>query len=184
MASTSLLRFFYLSYLSRPPSDRPVYRAIRRHCLRKILELGIGAGERALRMIEVAGLCCPPRQIEFSAVDLFEARSAADGPGMTLKMAHRLLGGTRARVQLVPGDPHVGLARVANSLGRLDLVVISARLDPGHLGRAWFYVPRLLHDRTQVFLERLLPGGRRSLRLVARDEIETLAAAGTLRRAA
>jgi hypothetical protein len=184
LASTSRLRVFYLSHLSKPASDRPIYRAICRERIRKILELGIGVGERAVRMIEVAGRFCSPREIEFSGTDLFEARSAADGPGVTLKMAHRLLGGTGARIQLVPGDPCAGLARVANGLGEVDLVVISARLAPQYLARTWFYVPRLLHDRTQVFLEGLLPGGRKSLRLVTRDEIEALAAAAVSWRAA
>jgi len=135
-------------------------------------------------MIEVASRFSPLPQIRFTGMDLFEARSAVDGPGVTLKMAHRLLSATGARIQLVPGDPCTGLARVANTLGQVDLVVISPRLDPRRLARAWFYVPRLLHERSQVLLERLLPGGRTSLRLVSRSEIESLAAAAAGRRAA
>lgn len=184
MADTSRLRALYLSYLSTPTYDRPIYRAICRQRVRKILELGIGDGRRAVRMIELAGLFHPPPKIEFSGMDLFESRSAADGPGMSLKMAHRLLGRTGARVQLIPGDPYTGLAVAANRLGQLDLVVISARLDPRSLAPAWFYVPRLLHDSTRVFQERLLPGGRTSIRLVTADEIRTLVTASVVRRAA
>ena len=80
-------------------------------------------------------------------------------------------------------SPYVEL-RAANSLGQFDLVVISARLDPRSLAPAWFYVPRLLHDSTRVFQERLLPGGRPSLQLVGSDEIGTLAAASVVRPAA
>ena len=184
LPNPSRLRAFYLSYLSTPTSDRPIYRAICRQRVQKILELGIGTGQRAVRMIELAGLFCPLPEIEFSGIDLFESRSAAAGPGMSLKMAHRLLGRTGAGIQLIPGDPYTGLARAANRLGRLDLVIVSARLDPRSLALAWFYVPRLLHDRTHVFQERLLPGGRTSLRLVAADEVRTLAAGAVLRRAA
>ena len=184
MANTSRLRVFYLSYLSAPASDRPIYRAICHRRARKILELGIGTGERALRMIQLAGLFSPPGEIEFNGVDVFESRSAADGPGMSLKMAHRLLGRTGTRIQLIPGDPYTGLARSANGLGQLDLLVVSARLDPWNLARAWFYVPRLLGRGTQVFLEQLAPGGRTSLRLVSAGEIRNLAASAVIRRAA
>jgi len=184
LAIPGRLRAFYLSYLSTPPSDHLIYRAICRHQVRKILELGIGTGQRSVRMIELAGLLHPPPQVELSGMDLFESRSAADGPGMSLKAAHRLLGRTGARIQLIPGDPYTGLARSANRLHPFDLVVISARLDPQSLARAWFYVPQLLHDRTQVFQERLLPGGGTCSRLVPAAEIRTLAATSVLRRAA
>ena len=184
MSSARRLRLIYLSHLSKPASDRLVYQAIRCLRARKILELGIGVGRRATRMIEVARHCNPTRQIHFTAIDPFEARSSADGPGMSLRKAHRLLGATDAHVRFVPGDPSAGLARVANVLGQVDLVVVSARLDRWCLARAWFYVPRLLHGRSQVFLETLLPFGKKSLRLVDRSEIEDLAAATRRARAA
>ncbi len=135
-------------------------------------------------MIEVAAALSPIEQIHFSGLDLFESRLSVDGPGVTLKMAHRLLSGTGARIQLVPGDPFSGLAQSANILGQVDLVVISPRLDPRSLAKAWFYLPRLLHQRSLVFQETLLPGGRTSLRLVPGDEIRRLAAEAAPRRAA
>ena len=116
MPSASRLRTFYLSYLSKPSSNRPIYRAIRRYRPRKILELGVGFGARAVRMIEVAGRFCPVGEIQFTGLDLFEARSAVDGSGVTLKMAHRLLRSAGARIQLVPGELSSGLARVANAV--------------------------------------------------------------------
>ncbi len=184
MATTSALRVFYLSYLSTPPSDRPIYRAIRRHKTRRILELGIADGRRATRMIEVAGRYHPADATEFIGLDLFESRSAADGPGMTLKMAHRLLGAAGARVRLIPGDPFSVLSRTANLLGQFDLVVVSARLHPASLAKAWFYMPRLLHKGSQVFQEKLLPDGLTQVGLMQRKEIEALAAATRRRRAA
>ena len=99
-------------------------------------------------------------------------------------MAHRLLHATGARVQLIPGDPLAALSRTANALGQVDLMVVSSRLDPRQLARAWFYVPRLLDERSVVLLEKRLPGGHTSVRLVTGDEIETLSAAAAGRRAA
>lgn len=184
MSNTSRLRVFHLSHLSKPAGDRPVYQAVHSSGARKILTVGLGDGLRAMRMIEIAGHCNPPRRIQFTALDPFEARSATDGPGMSLKRAHRMLAATGAQIRLVPGDPFLELGRVANALGQVDLMVISSRLDTQYLGRAWFYVPRLLHARSQVFLKTLLPLGRTALRLVNRSEIEHLAAAATRRRAA
>ena len=184
MAATSYLRALYLAYLSNPAVDRPIYRAMRRGKVRGILELGIADGGRARRMIEVAGRYCPLKEIQYTGVDLFEGRSSADGPGMTLKLAHRLLRATAARVRLIPGDPHSALARWANALGPVDLLVVSPRLEPESLAKAWFYVPRLLHAESLVFQEDLLPGGQRALRVVAPAEVHALAAAAATRRAA
>jgi len=181
---TSRVRTFYLSYLSNPSGDRLIYRTIARRRVQRILEVGVGVGQRASRMIEMAGRFCPVAEVRYVGIDQFEARSAMDGPGVTLKMAHRLLHATGARVQLIPGDPWAALSRTANSLGPVDLMVVSGRLDPRQLARAWFYVPRLLHERSVVLLEKLLPGGQSSLRLLPGDEIETLAAVAAGRRAA
>ena len=185
MSVTSQLKLFYLTYLSKPPENRLLYRDIHRRRVRKILELGIGAGQRAVRMIEVARLHAPAVQISYTGIDLFEARSAADGPGVTLKLAHRLLKATGVRIQLLPGDPLSALSRAANDLAGTDLVVISSRLDALSLARAWFYVPRLLHDGSLVFVEHPHSGGGGAIyERLSRDEIDRLAAAATARRAA
>jgi len=136
-------------------------------------------------MIEVAALDTPVREIRYTGVDLFEARTPSGGPGMTLKTAHRLLTATGARIQLLPGDPYTALARTANSLAGTELVVVSARHDPDLLARAWFYLPRMLAERAQVWIEEARgPGGPAVLRPVGGDEIEARAAAAWRRRAA
>jgi len=184
LPNTSRARSFYLSHLSKPSGDRLIYRTIARRKVQSVLEIGIAVGQRASRMIEMARRFHPVAEVRYAGIDPFEARSAMDGPGVTLKMAHRLLHSTGAQVQLIPGDPLAALSRTANSLGQVDLMVVSSRLDPRQLARAWFYVPRLLHERSVVLLEKLLPGGHTSVRLVTGDEIETLAAADAGRRAA
>jgi len=176
-------KLLYLHLLSKPPGDRMIYRAIRRTSARKIVELGVGTGLRALRMIEVAGCRVPLGEIQYTGMDLFEARSTADGPGMTLKAAHRLLRVTGAKIQLVPGDPLASMVRVANLLGKIDLLIVSADLE-GSCPRAWWFVPRLLHERTEVYVEEPSADGEPHLRLMPRAEIDRLAAAGAVRRAA
>jgi len=176
----SSLRCFYLSYFSHPKGDRALYREIRRRPVQKILELGLGIGRRAVRMIEVASRYVPLEGIDYAGIDPFEARTASDGPGVTLKMAHRLLRSTGARIRLVPGEPFVGLANVANELSNVDLVVISAHQHPQSVAWAWFYLPRLLHRDARVFIERFGPDGiSRQMQPIDRAEIERLARTGT-----
>jgi hypothetical protein len=67
------VRCFYLAHLSRPANDRPIYQLIRRHRLRRIVEIGIGLAERSARMIEVAAAAAGPASVVFSGVDLFTA---------------------------------------------------------------------------------------------------------------
>ncbi|OHB84590.1 MAG: hypothetical protein A2V98_23145 [Planctomycetes bacterium RBG_16_64_12] len=149
------------------------------------MELGVGLGQRAVRMIEVAASCSPVREIHYTGVDLFEARAASDGPGMTLKTAHRLLKTTGARIQLLPGDPFTALSRAANGLRGTELLVISEGHDPRSLSRAWFYLPRMLDKGAQVWLEQAEgPDGSLAVRVLGGDQIAELAAAATYRPAA
>jgi hypothetical protein len=173
----TFLRLAYLSYFSSPASDREIYRTIRRQRVRSILECGIGMCRRSARMIEIARLVSPDRETRYVGIDRFEARSAADGPGVTLKTAHQLLCGAQAKIRLVPGDPATALAQVANTLGRMDLVVISARQNTPELDAAWHYLPRILHPNSEVLLETFLPGGLIELRRVSPSEVATMIAA-------
>lgn len=135
-------------------------------------------------MIEVAASTTPTGEVRYTGIDAFEARSASDGPGLSLKAAHRLLKRTGARIQLVPGDPFAALARIANSVGPTDLVVISHRIEPGSLERAWFYLPRTLHANSLVLEERHLPSGELSLREMTPEDLANLAGGRPDRRAA
>ena len=180
----SQLQVMYFAHLSKPQSDRPIYQAIRRHKIRRIVELGVGSGRRALRMIEVAKLASPRQDICYVGMDLFEGRSESDGPGLSLKAAYQFLRGVGARVQLVPGNPAESLVRTANSLGKIDLLIVPAELDSPSSSRAWFFVPRMLHERSLVFVERAADSGQKALHIKPAAEIEQLAGARAGRRAA
>jgi hypothetical protein len=173
----------YLCYLSKPAADRAIYRAIRHGSLRKFVELGVGNGARARQMIEMAATRVPRGDIQYAGLDPFEARGDPGGTGLSLKRAYRMLYPTGARLRLVPGDPLDELARVANSLGKVDLLVFSGGVDTSNL-RTWWFVPRLLHERTQVCIERRSADGATRIEWKTRAEIDELAAAGAKRRAA
>ena len=167
------LRSLYLAYFSQPKQYRSLYKLLRSKPLRRITEVGVGQAQRTLRMLE---LCPPTEDTAYTGIDLFEARQNGDGPVLPLKAAHSLLATTGAKIRLVPGDPFSALARTANALARQDLILISADQDRESLAKAWFYVPRMLHETTTVLLEE--PAGDATvLRSVGHEEIAKLAGA-------
>lgn len=180
----SQLRLIHFCYFSNPPANRPIYRAIRRLRATKIVELGIGDGRRTLRMIAAAKLASPGRNIQYVGFDRFEDQPEPAGPRLTLKAAHRLLGGLGVRARLVPGEPRESLIGVANSLGMVDLLVLPAEMVSPSTVRTWFFIPRMLHPGSVVLVERAQADGRKSFEPMPRTEIDALAAAGAVRRAA
>jgi hypothetical protein len=180
----SRLRLLYLCYFSRPAADRPIYRAIRRRGVRKVVELGVANARRAMRMIEVALKAAAPTDIHYVGMDLFEGRAESGPPGVPLKAAHQLLRATGVRVQLVPGNPTDSLIRLANSLKQVDLLILPAELDSTPRARAWFFVPRILHERSLVFVQQSDKEGRQTLRLMPRAEIDRIASDAAGRRRA
>jgi hypothetical protein len=181
VAGLGRLRLFYVLHLSKPASDRLVYREIRRSKARKVVELGLGAGLRALTIIEILREFHEAREIHYTGIDLFEARPAAD-PGISLREAHCLLKPTGARIQLAPGNAGEALARIANSISQVDALIISGNIPPEQLSHAWFYLPRMIHPGTQVFQETVVGGGT-STRLLDVEEVERLAGQGDRRAA-
>jgi hypothetical protein len=167
------LKCFFIANFSRPASQRCLYRAIRRARVSSIVEIGIGWGERAMRMIEVAG--CSGKPVRYTGIDAFESRGSESAAGLTLKHAYQRLRATEAAIQLVPGDPLAALSRAANALTATDLLVISADVDAESLRRAWMYVPRMLHRHSFVYLEEMSgDGGTRFVQL-SHGEVNRLA---------
>jgi predicted O-methyltransferase YrrM len=146
------LRYFYLSYLSKPVSDRALYRVIRQIRPKKVLEIGVGTTDRTLRMLDLAQRLVEGEAVRYAAIDLFEARGQ-NLPKLSLKEAHRLFKAASAQAQLIPGDPSGAVARVANSLPDVDLVLISSAHDDASLAGTWFYLPRMLHAKSVVLRE-------------------------------
>ena len=109
--------------------------------------------------------------------------TAVDAPALTLKQAHQRLKPTSARVQLVPGEPASALARVANSLAQVELVIFSASEPLDEHSDFWFYLPRTLSQNARLFVEVLDPKtGRFALAPLDRATIEARAAKASARR--
>ncbi len=138
----------------------------------RLVEIGLGHGERALNLISLALRLQTDKPIRFTGIDLFEAR--ADDRSFSLKHAHQLFHGQGYEVRLVPGDPASALARCANDLRGTDLIVVSADVAAQVMAVAHF-LNRMLHKDSQIWLEhandyrvlgpadlRSLPPGRRA----------------------
>jgi hypothetical protein len=151
----------------------------------RIVELGLGQGERALRLIDVAASYMLRAEIQYIGIDPFEDRLTADKPGLTLISAHRLLKASGARIKLIPGNPWEALIRSANHLGTVDMLILSA-LDQqsGEFPQFWFYVPRLLHEKSVIFQEVAARDGKTTLQEINRREVLAWAAAPQRRKAA
>ena len=181
--SSSLIHYFHLAHSSQPAKDRPIYRAIRRGKVKSIVEMGVAMGQRSKRLIEVATRYASGETVRYTGIDMFEARSS-HAPGMTLKRAHRFLQAPGVKVQLIPGDPYMALARMANSLVGTDLVIIDADQDAEAVSQAWFYLPRMLHSQSAVFVGDVARSAKPSFRRVQPSEISERATSALHQRAA
>lgn len=146
----------------RPSHDRRVYREVVNRKLRRFVEIGMGRGERARRLISLADRHAADTPISYTGIDLFEDRPHASR-GMSLKEAHRGLAATGAQVRLLPGEPARALARCVNELRGTDLLLISRDYEWPQVAAAWHFLPRFLHDKSQVWIAGGKNGGYRVL---------------------
>jgi hypothetical protein len=184
-----LLKALWLSYLSQPATDRLIYRTVRKLKVRKILEIGIGDGQRALNLIGLAQRYQPAAKIHYVGIDLFEDRPTDVGLRLPLKDAFRRLRAAGARTHLAPGDPNDAIPRVANSLPGFELVLFTAEQPLENYGRAFFFLPRMLSSgATVLVIERpsvaaVAPGELSAWRSMTLAEIHSLAVAPSRRAA-
>ena len=150
MAGMGLVRRVWLTRLSHPVGERPLYRHVLSARPRRILEIGLGLLVRTERLLQaVAG---PGEPVHYVGIDRFEGRGPSDPPGVSLKAAHKRLHGL-GRVQLVPGNADAALARLCNHVGTFDLVLVSAENDERHLERAWLLLQRITTATSTVLVE-------------------------------
>jgi hypothetical protein len=173
----SRLAAIWNDWFAKSAAERCVELTVKRQRPRRILEIGLGDGERARRVISLAQRYHARHEVHFIGIDLFEDRHG-ELPPFPLKDAYRQLRATAARVRLVPGDPYGALVRAANSLSGIELVLISAEVSKASLAAAWFYLPRTLSKNAIVlWADGSLPDGE--YRQVQRAEL--LAAARPVR---
>ena len=183
MAAASWLKYVRLAYFSQPPSERELYRLVKRHKVCRLVEVGVGNIERTAALVLVAQRYAADGQVAYTGVDWFDARSA-ELPRLMLKQAHARLQSTGAKIRLVPGEPGRSLAGVANAHQHTGLLVISAAVADSSLDTAWFYVPRMLDEHSIVLRECLDEAGELAFERLPAAKIAELAGPAAGRRAA
>ena len=156
---------------SQPVCDRAIYKLIKKHRFRSLIELGMEDGMRSQWMILVAAKYGASKNVRFTGVDQFDGRAKGQEK-LHLIDVHRKLQSTNAKTQLVPGDLQSAVSRIANSHVRTDLIVISSGFDQAELEASWFYFPRMLHSRSLVLIQHEAGGAFTTMN---RLEIEKLA---------
>ncbi len=175
MAPIGWTKFLYLSYFSKPKCDRAILRTIKSKKITKIVEIGLRSSEFTANMLQTSLRYGGDQKVSYAGVDLFESRPTTQ-TAFSLKDIHKRLSGDQLRVRLIPGDPMVGLSRFANTLTGTELVVVSSDVDAEAMQQAWFYVPRMLLDNSNVFVCSNSSDSPTAT-LISREEVEKRAAA-------
>jgi len=145
---------FYLTHFSKPVSHRVIYRHIQSDHPRKVLEIGIQRAERTLNMIQMLLKYCGEKSdVHYCCIDPFEARTTADGPGLSLRKTHRLIQQFGIQTRLVPQSPAnaVRQLHLNRQIEKVDLVVIAAP-DTKWLPGCVTSLRELIHETAGIFL--------------------------------
>jgi len=143
MKPLSSLRLLPWTTLSKPACDRAIYQKIKQLRARSIVEIGLGDGVRAERIVQIAQKFGAGETVKYTGIDLFDGRSE-DQPPLKLIEMHKRLSSMGIKPQLVPGTVASSIQRIANSHTRTDLMIVSAGFDAAELEASWFFVPRML----------------------------------------
>lgn len=171
MKPLSTTRFLQWTMLSKPAGDRAIYQKIKKLQARSIVEIGLGDGVRAERIVQVAQKFGAGQTVKYTGIDLFDGRPEDQSPLKLIEM-HKRLTTLGIKPQLVPGDLASSIQRIANSHTRTDLMIVSAGFDQAELESSWFFVPRMLCAGSFLMLQNELNG---SFKTMSRLEIERLA---------
>ena len=145
---------FYLTHFSKPVSHRAIYRHIQSEHPRKVLEIGIQRAERTLALMQMLLKYCGEKSdVHYCAVDPFEGRTLPDGPGLSLRKAHRLISQFGIKSRLVPSTPVSAIKQLHLNrlIEKVDLVVIAmpdVKWLPGCIGS----LTELVHESAGIFL--------------------------------
>jgi hypothetical protein len=180
MKPVSAAKFFHWTMLAKPASDRAIYRKIKKLRARSIVEIGLGDGVRAERIVQVAQKFGAGQTVKYTGIDLFDGRSEDQSPLKLIEM-HKRLTALGVKPQLVPGELGSSIRRIANSHTRTDLMIVSAGFQEADLDASWFYIPRMLCAGSFLMLQNKADD---NFNVMSRLDIERLAEQHTQRREA
>ena len=170
MAAANWFRYTQLAHLSRPKSNRQLFRLVKRDRICRIVEIGISNLSRAVSLIEVAQRFAGDQKVWYTGIDWFDARQP-QLPPLPLKETYRILRSTEANVRVAPGALASSLAAAANAHQNTDLILIGPDVSDSDLTGAWFYVPRMLNEKSTIWSERRTSDGQAAFTALTRTQI-------------
>ena len=170
VSKAGFFRYFKLCRFSQPTHHRALYRGVATDNVRRIVEIGVGNGERTSHLIASILRQHDASDVRYAGIDLFEAGGDASIP---LKEFHAKLKPFKINLRVVPGVAATALQRTANDLRGTDWVIISGDQPTESIDAAWHFLPRMLHQKSKVWME--TPERNRFDVLTARDVSEQLA---------
>jgi glycosyltransferase involved in cell wall biosynthesis len=151
--------------LSRGNHYKPIFRYLKSHECKNIMEIGTYNGENAVQMIKAAALKVKETDIHYYGLDLFENITQAK---ITTELSHPktpdmesvkkyIESSVKAKVTLFSGDTNTTLESVIKELPFMDMIFI----DGGHsletIDNDWKYAARLMKSDGIVFFDDYLP---------------------------
>jgi hypothetical protein len=149
--------------LSRGNHYRPLFRYLKSHNCRKIMEIGTYNGENAVQMIKAAAVRVPESNITYYGFDLF----AAITPGQIVtEFSHPVTPdinfvekyishNVTADVKLCQGDTKILFKNI--KLPIMDMIFIDGGHSLATIENDWSYVAKLMRNGTAVFFDDYLP---------------------------
>ena len=143
-----------------PPRHRNLIKTIYRERSRRIVEVDVHEGFRAMRMIETAALRHPPSTIEYFGFDLFEEermdelrRAEFTGRPAAVQRVLDRLNRTGARVRLFQGDTRTTLRPAFAEIGVPDLVLIGGGYAVANFASDWKATQAAMGPKTTVMFD-------------------------------
>ncbi len=177
----SRIQSFHLRYLSKPKSDRILFRLVHCYACRSVVEVGMTDLTRTLKLLQAATWARSDRPVRYTGIDSFDAREE-NQPPLTLKEAHQRLAGSSWKARLAPGPGRFVLRRLANELAEIDLLLFSSRERLEENDDTWYYVPRMLHEASIVLVETISAEGDVRFERLGVEEVERRAESAARRR--
>lgn len=158
---------FYLTHFSAPADERSLYRHIKTARPTTIVECAIQRGERMLKMLQLAQSVYVKTDADpasessgaaknadflYVCMDPFEGRTEEDGPGLSLRKAHKLLSRLTLRHRCIPAPAEQGVAQLSRTFKDVDMLVLATPRYDWLAGKGAL-LASILHEDATVFLK-------------------------------
>lgn len=172
-----------LLWFVQPKRYKHLYSTIREHHPRHIMEIGTWNGERAVRMLNLAGQFHGASETHYYGFDLFEEMT----PEMyneeisklppTRREVQDKLEATGANINLYQGNTTVTLPELVPDLPKMDFVFLDGGHSVATIASDWAAVEQVMHDQTVVifddyWVEKTDEGAKTVVDQIDRDKYE------------